>query len=468
MSESKTHFDIYHYLGIIKRRKWFFIIPLIVIYAGFLASSIFLPKVYEAKAIILVEEKNVVNPLLKNLAVSTTVASRLNTLKEEILSWPRLFQLVERLGLNKNITDQLDLERLIAGIRKNISLKMKSKEIVVISYRGKDPKSTQKLVNTLCDILIQRNLSLQSEDTESAIDFINKQLNIYKGKLNKSEEALRKFKEVYGLGLTEKPSVNVGSAAGSTQNLPDSASPVGVTLAKINKEIANAQADLVMASVDCTPEHPRVKNLKNRIQSLKEKRDQYIKQLADNAGVKPDSYVSIADSFPRQQEEMTRLSRDKAINERIYAMLLERYESAKITERLDNSDNRTKFRIIEPARLPLFAVKPNKIKFNILGIIVGGMTGFGFVYLLEYADSSFAREEDLKKSFGYPVLGNISKIITEDDLKHRNRFARKITFIIIAIIILMVLILWVVLQKDAIMIKLHSFYPEAASSIAQK
>ncbi len=468
MSESKSNFDVYYYLGIIKRRKWFFIIPLIVIYAGFLASSIFLPKVYEAKAIILVEEKNIVNPLLKNLAVSTTVASRLSTLKEEILAWPRLFQLVERLGLNKNITDPLDLERLISNIRKNISLKMKSKEVVVISYRGKDPKSTQKLVNTLCDILIQRNLSLQSEDTESAIDFINKQLNIYKDKLNKSEEALRKFKEVYGIGLVDKPSIKIGSSAGAAKGLPDSASPAGVTLSKINKEIADTQADLVMASVDCTPEHPRVKSLKTRIQSLKEKRNQYIKQLADSAGVKPDSYVSIADSFPRQQEEMTRLSRDKAINERIYAMLLERYESAKITERLDSSENRTKFRIIEPARLPLFAVKPNKIKFNLLGVIVGGMAGFGFVYLLEYTDSSFAREEDLKKAFGYPVLGNVSKIVTEDDLKHRNKFARKITFITIAVILIMVLILWVILQKNEIIIKLHSFFPEAAPVSMQK
>jgi len=453
MNEGKSHFDVYYYLGIIRRRKWFFVIPLVIIYVGFLASSFFLPKVYEAKSIILVEQKNVVNPLLKNLAVSTPVASRLNTLREEILAWPRLFQLVERLNLNKDINSPLELERLISRIRKNISLRMKSKDIVIISYRGQNPKSTQELVNTLGDILIQRNLSLQSEDTESAIDFINEQLNIYKEKLDKSEEALRRFKEVYGMGMAENIKNN---RENTNSSLLEDSSPVGVTLAKINKELADLEAELVMASIDCTEEHPRVKSLKIRIESLKEKRRKYIEEVAQRAGVEPKEYINIADSFPRQQEELARLTRDRAINERIYAMLLERLESARITRRLDSSDNRTKFRIIEPARLPLVPVKPNKIKFNFLGLILGGMTGFGFVYLLEYTDSSFKREEDLRKAFGYPVLGNISKIITEGDIKHKNKFTRRVLLITVSIIILMILILWFVLQKDTIIIKLHS------------
>jgi len=465
MNEEKSHFDIYYYLGIIRRRKWFFIIPLVVIYIGFFASSLLLPKVYEAKSIILVEEKNVVNPLLKNLAVSTPVASRLNTLREEILAWPRLFQLVERLKLNEDTDNPLELERLIASIRRNITLRMKSKDIVIISYRGKDPQSTQKLVNTLCDILIQRNLSLQTKDTESAIDFINEQLNVYKEKLDKSEEALRKFKEVYGMGLAagaKKTGENPGNF------LLEDASPAGVTLTKINKELADLEADLVMASVDCTPEHPRVKALKTRIESLKEKRRKYIEEVANRAGVKPTDYVNIADSIPRQQEELARLTRDKAINERIYAMLLERLESAKITESLDNSENRTKFRIIEPARLPLVPVKPNKIKFNFLGLLLGGMTGFGFVYLLEYADSSFKREEDLRKSFGYPVLGTISKIVTEDDLKRQKKFSKKVTYITIGVILLLIVTLVIFIKGNDILKAIYKFFSFVLYKIASR
>ena len=103
MKDAKKPFDVYQYLRVILRRKWFFLVPLIVLFVSFSAASFFFPKVYEAKAIILIEEQKVVNPLLRNLAVSRSVGQRLNALQAEILSWPRLFQLVERLGLNKNV-----------------------------------------------------------------------------------------------------------------------------------------------------------------------------------------------------------------------------------------------------------------------------------------------------------------------------------------------------------------------------
>ncbi|MCM8823087.1 MAG: Wzz/FepE/Etk N-terminal domain-containing protein [Candidatus Omnitrophica bacterium] len=418
MLDKKKVFNLNYYLTIILRRKWFFIIPLLVVYIASLFSLLFLPKIYEARAIILVEEKSIVNPLLKDLAVTTTVAARLNTLKTEILSWPRLFQLVERLGLSKGMDNPIMLERLIAKLRNDIVLKMHSNEVISIVYRGENPKKTQDLVNTLCDIIINRNISSQMIDTQSAVDFITEQLNIYKNKLEESEKQLREFKEIYGLG-------KIGGVEDS--------SPSGVTLSRLNQEIANLEADLVMLSIDCTDEHPRVKSIKSRIGTLKEERKRYIEEVAKKVGVDPKTYVSISDSFPRQQEELARITRDKAMNERIYAMLLERLETARITESLDNSDNRTKFRIVEPARLPLLPVSPNKIKINLLGLMLGGFIGVGFVYLREYTDSSINSEDELKSIFTQPILGNISKIVTEEDIALRRKRIRK-TLIILSIV----------------------------------
>ena len=413
MKETKVEFDIQKYLRIAVRRKWFFIIPLIVISLASLAASFLMSKVYEAKAVILIEDKRVLNPLLNQLAVSRTVQDRLNALREDILAWPRIFQLVEKLGLNKDVKDPLEVEELITGIRKNITLNMRARDVVNISYRGKDPWSTQELVNTLCDILIERNVSSQSEDTASAIQFINEQLTIYKDKLNSSESELRKFKEIYGLGT-----------------LPgfEDASPTGYTLAQINRELSDLEAELVLTSIDCTEEHPRVKEIRTRIETLKEKRDSYVKEVAEDAGIDAESYINIVGSLPRQEEELTRLNRDKAINERIHAMLLERLETAKITESLDVSDNRTKFRIIEPARFPLVPIKPSKLKVNFLGLILGCMCGGGLVYVLEYTDSSFKSEDDLKEAFDHPVLGSISKIVTEEDVKRKQKLRNKIIF----------------------------------------
>ena len=125
-------------------------------------------------------------------------------------------------------------------------------------------------------------------------------------------------------------------------------------------------------------------------------------------------------------------------------MLLERLQTAKITESLDNSENKTKFRVIEPARLPLKPAKPNKMQLNFLGLILGGTLGCGFIYILEYADNSFKNADELSKLFSLPVLGNISKIVTEEDLRKQAKSARRkvlLTFSITILVILAVIII---------------------------
>ena len=424
MAEEKTNkIDPFHYIGILRRRKWLIIIPLVISYIAFFIHGLTSPRIYEAQAIVLIEEQQVVNPLLSNLAVSRTVSSKMTALSEEILAWPRIYQLVERLELNKNIKDPLELERLIAGIRKNIILRMKSSEVLTIAFRGENAKGTQELTNTLCDILIQRSESLSEEDTASAIDFINEQLALYKVKVEDSDKKLREFREVYG---------------------QDSSSVTKLPLDKINDEIAKYEADLVMAYVDCTDDHPRVQDLKRRIEDLKVTRNEYIQELATKAGVAPDSYINIADSTPRQQEELVRLTRDKTVNEKLYAMFLERLEAAKITESLDQSENRTKFRIIEPARLPLSPVEPDMAKLNLLGILVGIMVGFGAVYGLEYIDSSCKSEADITEQFGVKVLGSVAKIISQEQLAQSKERTKKIVkaatiFFVIVFVVLLVL-----------------------------
>lgn len=393
MSENKPEINWQDYLQIFLRRRWFFIIPFFTVFIVTIIVTFFLPKVYEAKAIILVEESKVVNPLLKNMAVSTTVGERLNLLREEILSWPRLVQLVEELGLNKNKNNPLEFEKLITSIRKRISVDMKQQDIIIISYQDKDPATTQTIVNTMTDILIRRNLASQSEESNTAIDFIKDQLNVYKKKLEASEQSLRQFKETYGVEM-----------------------PLAV---QINTALATLEAELTGFLVDCTEEHPRVKELRNKIQSLKEKRAEQIQKAAVNSpNVNTQEYIEIAESLPKQEQELARLTRDTQVNEKLYAMLLDRLETARISQQLEDSENKTKFKIVEPARLPLKPTKPDKVKFSFLGLVLGIMGGFGCIYSMEYIDSSFKGANDLKSSFDIPVLGIVSKIITEEDIRN--------------------------------------------------
>lgn len=374
------------YLRIFLRRKWFFLLPLFIVFTVTVIASFFLPKVYEAKAVMLVEESRVINPLLKNLAVATTVGERLHMLREEILSWPRVVQLVEELGLDKNKSNPLEYEKLITETRGKILVNMKSDDVIIISYQGKDPFITQKIVNTIGDIFIRRNLDSQSEESNTAIDFIKDQLQVYEKKLEASERTLSQFKETYGLQMPQA--------------------------IQINAELSRLEVELTTLLIDSTEEHPRVKELRNKIQSLKDKRNEQVRLAAEGAKVDTKEYVEIAGSVPKQEQELARLTRDTAVSEKLYAVLLERLETARISQQLESSENKTKFKIIEPARFPLRPIKPNKIKLGLLGFILGIITGSGCIYLAEYMDQSLRGTEELKLFFDLPVLGAISEIVT--------------------------------------------------------
>jgi polysaccharide biosynthesis transport protein len=141
------------------------------------------------------------------------------------------------------------------------------------------------------------------------------------------------------------------------------------------------------------------------------------------------------------------LARDQDVNEGIYNMLLQKLETAKITQRLETSKQGTRYTIIDPPRLPLRPVKPSKPKVIILGFMLGAMSGAGLVFGREFMDHSFLDIDDAKSELDVPVLGAISRITTQEEVEREKIKTRSLiiaslaggTLLIIITIIMSVL-----------------------------
>ncbi len=83
----------------------------------------------------------------------------------------------------------------------------------------------------------------------------------------------------------------------------------------------------------------------------------------------------------------------------------------------ERAKDRTKYQVIEPARLPLAPSWPDKKKIIIMGFLLGLVIGGGSVFLIEIMDKSFKRVDDVEEFLGLPVLATIPKI----DKLPRNR-----------------------------------------------
>ena len=468
------------YLAIIIRRRWFFVIPTVVITVISTIVGFTLPKMYRAEAVLLIQDPKIMNPLIQGMAVSSPVALRMRVVQEELLGWTSLSRLVQELHLNKNAKTPAAFESLVKKLKNDISVSMGKGNLLTLSYTNSNPALAQSVLNTITTIYIERNVESQTSEAETAIRFIESEMDVYKTKLESSEMALREFKELY------------------TMEMP--------VAARLNAQIILLQVQLAQLMVENTEEHPAVVAMKRQIAELKANRNEEIKrvigaslnknpgssvsqdlakdlesntQVADPAveaarnayqswvqrldnpmvqqggqagypsasgdagataapGQSADSSqgqspididvteggvmsISLA---PRQEQEFSRLRRDYNVHRRTYQEMQQRLERAKITQRLGESDEGTKFKIIEPARLPLRPVSPNLWLIFCGSLAAGLFLGACAAFAAEYFDQSLQSDADVQAVLGLPVLGSVSTIVTAADVEARRKWMK--------------------------------------------
>jgi len=237
-------------------------------------------------------------------------------------------------------------------------------------------------------------------------------------------------------------------------------SSVGGGSSPIDGQIANYQARLDELEITYTEKHPEVMAIRATIERLQEEKQRGVKlsssvappgagprardaalvhsidanpvyqnmrialsqadanlaeirgQLAAQQSVVA-NLRSRVDAIPQVEAELARLDRDYSVNKSQYDALLQRLESARISESADQSTDDVKFRVIEPPVVPLKPSAPNRALFNSLVLLVALAAGLGLAYLMQQLRPTFATRDSLRVATGLPVLGTITAAVTE-------------------------------------------------------
>ncbi len=406
------------YLQVFFRRKAFFFYPFIITVFVVVVISFILPKAYVSRAVILIEEEKVINPLISGLAVSTKLAERMIKLRDQILSWKSLVELVKRLKLDKDIKSPLAFENLLKSVRKNIKVELESPQVVIISYEDREPKKVQLVVKTLTDIFIQQNIEFQAQETDVAVEFLKDQLKFYRRKIKEGEiKRLQTELDNFLIDSTEKHPL--------VKNLK-------LHIAKLQGELETGEGDLKIISKRPTADKDILSYL-----ILKELK----KDSQGGSALDLDTLNGKNSTFTTAPTEGLPL--DATVNRSVYEMLLRRLETARITKKLEGFKEGTRFTIIEPPRFPLKPTKPDMIQFLLLGILSGIGVGAGCIYLVEKVDKSYKNITDAKVGLDLPVLGAISTIVTETEFNKKKQSAKFVYTVLGAFFILMVVIVLV-------------------------
>jgi uncharacterized protein involved in exopolysaccharide biosynthesis len=122
--------------------------------------------------------------------------------------------------------------------------------------------------------------------------------------------------------------------------------------------------------------------------------------------------------MPEIQAQLDRLNRDYTMARRNYEELLQRRETATISESREINADKVQFRVIDPPKVPIL---PNGFERPLLlsGVLLAGLgVGLGIAVLLVSVQSNFVSTTRLAQIVGLPVLGSVSMV------NHEGRFAR--------------------------------------------
>ncbi len=196
-------------LEVLIRRRWQFLLPLLIaVGAAALATRLIAP-IYESDVQLLVEEKKVSNPLLRNLAVSTTLTTRLATMKAKLMSRDQLLAVIEELDLTDYRPDPDDLDGLLRDLQESITVEIARSGLIELTVQSRMPRLAQRTAAVLAERLMAENEAQQRHEVDDATRFIESQLAIYEERLSESETRIRHFNELHQIDLAAPASENL-------------------------------------------------------------------------------------------------------------------------------------------------------------------------------------------------------------------------------------------------------------------
>ncbi|HYM42445.1 MAG TPA: XrtA system polysaccharide chain length determinant, partial [Steroidobacteraceae bacterium] len=113
-------------------------------------------------------------------------------------------------------------------------------------------------------------------------------------------------------------------------------------------------------------------------------------------------------TIPQIEAELTQLTRDYEVTKAEYTALVQRLESARLSDQVDTSTNPVKFRIIEPPTKPLAPVGPKRLLLASATLLVALAMGAGLAVVLNQLRPIFLSRSLLGAVTGLPVLGSVS------------------------------------------------------------
>ena len=215
------------YVSVLKRRKWWLIVPVAASVVIGALAALFWPREYQSKAVIGVAAPTLSPELLKGVS-SLDSSERQRAIAHNLLS----HAVLERVVREEQLNAKRSTEEMAAWLRRQIEVKVpnpigmttrimpeRGLDSFELLFRDKNPELTRNVTNRLANVFVEENSRKTTQRAENTVEILGQQLRASQERLNQIEEQLRQKKEKFVGRLPDQINANLQTANGLRNQL---------------------------------------------------------------------------------------------------------------------------------------------------------------------------------------------------------------------------------------------------------
>ncbi len=486
--------DLRHYWRVLAKRKWLVLAVLMSITVAVVLEVLTATPIYRATATVRIDPeasnvlpyKDVTQASESYLATESFLRTQYNILSSRVLARrvietlnlvddpvfdevPRAGVLLETAGSLKSLLstafslggaaepdrrvgESQRIDRFVDNLEIN---PIRRSRLVEVNYQSHHPGFAAKVVNTLMEEFIERNFESKYQATVRATDFLQKELEDLKLKVERSEEGLILYARQHGiLNIDQRENVVVQRLADLNQEITQVQANLiaktalhsvvkGATvedfpqslksqaILELEKRRFELEQDLASLSTRFGPEWPEIKKTREEVskveQQLRQEKESTIREVRLQYQVTRDHYRLLTEALEQQTQLANQLSQDSIqynilkreveVNKQLYEGLLQRLKEAGVSAGLKSSN----IQVVDRAEVPHEIYRPQKTLNGILGLTVGLILGIGITFLMESLDNTFKTPDQVEELLAIPALGVIPRIAADGGISLDRR-----------------------------------------------
>lgn len=368
--------DLFELFGVLKKHyKLVLIMPLIVAILVAL-YSLTMPNYYKSSATLYVQSKSGgLNSVLSSIPMAGMLGLGLssdsgyleaflksNTMSGIIIQKYGIATNTAIVGPNPKPASEVKYDDLLNIVNKTVSIGNDAKSgLITISAETMDANLSAQITNSYIEHLTR----FANEPQRKKLLFLSEQLAQVTKDLNEAQESLKKFQDENKMFTLEEYAKSIVERMTKLQT------------EKFSTEVSMQTQDRLMQSFGSMPELIK-------LEALKVAEATRIKAISDEITVTQ----TAMESLPKLALDFARLRVALSVKEKLFTMITEQYELAKIAI----ADESSAFDVIDSPLVPELKSKPKRATMVILAGLLAGVIGVFSSFLIEFIQKRKQKE----------------------------------------------------------------------------